>query len=89
MSADQKQEDKNYLHDLTIDIPDLVAHGEPDEIITSVVHDKDLVHAEHLSGFHVSERLAMLAALEGDGLTPLERPGVSVAVGRAHYVFPS
>lgn len=49
-----KQEDKNNHHDLTIDIPDLVAHGEPDDFITSVVQDKDLVHAEHLSWFHVS-----------------------------------
>lgn len=29
----------------------------------------------------------MLAALEGDGLTPLICPGVSGAVGQGHYVF--
>lgn len=86
VSADQKQEDKNKLHDLTINIPDLVGHGKPDDFIR-IVHDKHLVHVEHLSRFHVSQRLAMLAALEGDGLTPLICPGVSGAVGQAHYVF--
>ncbi len=84
-----KQEDKNNTHDLTVDIPNLVAHGVPDEFIISVVHDKDLVHAEHLSRFHVSQRVAVLAALEGDGLTPLIRPGVGGAIGQAHYVVPS
>lgn len=84
-----KQEDKNNLHDLTVDIPDLVAHGEPDEFIISVVHDKDLVHAEHLGRFHVSWGQVMLAALEGDGLTPLVRPGFGGATGQAHYVVPS
>ena len=86
--ADQNRKTKENLSDLTIDIPDLVAHGEPDEFIISVVHDKDLVHAEHLGRFHVSQRLAVLAALESDGLTPLIRPGLSGAVGQAHYVVP-
>lgn len=89
MERRPKQEDTNNLHDLTVDVADLVAHGEPDEFIISVVQDKDLVHAEHLGGFHVSQRLVMLAALEGDGLTPLVRPGLSGAVGQAHYVVPS
>lgn len=83
-----KQEDKNDLLDLTIDVPDLVAHGKPDELIISVVHDKDLVHAEHLGGFRVSCRHVMLAAREADGLTPLMRPGVSGAIGQAHDVVP-
>lgn len=89
VSADQSRKTKNNPRDLTIDIPDLVAHGEPDEFIISVIHDKDLVHAEHLSRFHVSQRLAVLAALEGDGLTPLIRPGLSGAIGQAYYVVPS
>lgn len=84
-----KQEDKNKLHDLTVDISDLVAHGEPDEFVISIVHDKHLFHAEHLSRLHVSQSLAMLAALEGDGLTPLICPGVSGAIGQAHYVVSS
>lgn len=83
-----KQEDKNSLHDLTIDIPDLVAHGEPDEFIISVVHDKHLVHAKHLGRFHVSQRVAMLTALKGDGLTPLIHPGFSGAIRQAHYIVP-
>lgn len=83
-----KQEDKNNPHDLTIDITDLVAHSEPDEFIISIVQDKDLVHAEHLSGFHVFQRLSILAALEGDGLTPLVGPGFSGAIGKAHYIVP-
>lgn len=77
-----KQEDENNL---TINIPDLVCHGEAEDVIL-VVHDKHLVHTEHLSRFHVFQRLAMLAALEGDGLTPLICPGVSGAIGQAHYV---
>lgn len=83
-----KQEEQNKLHDLTIDVSDLVAHGEADELIASVVHDKHLVHAEHLGGFDVSQGLAVLAALEGDGLTPLIRPGVGGAVWEAHHVVP-
>lgn len=43
----------------SVGVPDLVAHGEPDEFIISIVHDKDLIHAEHLCGFHVSQRLVM------------------------------
>lgn len=83
-----KQEDKNSPYDLTIDIPDLVAHGEPDEFIISIIHDKHLVHAEHLGRFHVSQRVAMLAALEGDGLTPLIRPGFSGAIRQVHCIVP-
>lgn len=78
-----KQEARNNLHDLTINIPDLVGHGESEDFIC-IVHDKHLVHAEHLSWFHVSQRLAILAALEGEGLTPLICPGVSGAIGQAH-----
>lgn len=84
-----KQEDTNNPNDLTIDVSDFVAHGKPDELIIFIVQDKDLVHAEHLSWFHVSQRLAILAALEGDGLTPLVRPGVSGAIGQSHFVVPS
>lgn len=83
-----KQEDKNNIRDLTVDVPYLVAHGESDEFIISVVHDKDLIHAEHLGGFHVSQRLVMLATLEADGLTPLICPGLSGATGQAHHVVP-
>lgn len=53
-SWDHKQEDKNNLYDLTINIPNFVAHGKPDEVIINVVQNKDLVHTEHLRRFHVS-----------------------------------
>lgn len=79
-----KQEDKNNLHDLTVNIPDLVGHGDSQDFI--IVHDHHLVHAEHLSRFHVSQKLAMLAALECDGLTPLICSGFSRAIGQAHQV---
>lgn len=78
-----KQEDKN--NDLTIDISDLVGHGESQDFIC-IVLDKHLVHAEHLSQLHVSQKLGVLAALECDGLTPLICPGVSGAIGQAHRV---
>lgn len=83
-----KQEDGNCLHDLTVDVPDFVAHGKPDELITGVIHDKYLVHVEHLGRFHVSVGLVVLAALEGDGLTPLIRPGVGGSVRQVHNVVP-
>ena len=88
MEVRAKQEDKKHHDDLTIDIPNLVAHGEPDEFIISIIHDKDLVHTEHLGRFNVSQRFAVLAALEGDGLTPLIRPGVSGTIRQTHDVVP-
>lgn len=53
-STERKQEDKNNVCDLTVDVPNLVAHGEADELIISVVQNKDLVHAQHLGGFDIS-----------------------------------
>lgn len=78
--ADQNRKAKNNPHDLTVHIPDLVGHGEADDVVC-VVHDKHLVHSEHLRGPHVSQSLAVLAAPEGDGLTPLVGPGLGGAVG--------
>lgn len=80
------RKNKNSACDLTIDVPDLVAHGKPDELIIGVIHDKNLVHTEHLGRFNFSWRLIILAALEGDGLTPLVRPGLSGAVRKANYI---
>ena len=76
------------MHDLTVDIGDLVAHGVADELIGGVIHDKDLVHVEHLGGFHGPEGLVVLAALEADGLAPLVRPGLGRALGKADHVVP-
>lgn len=89
MKRRQQQEDKHHLHDLTVDVPDLIAHGKPDDFVIGVVHDEHLVHTEHLSGFHVSQSVAMLAVLEGDGLTPLVRPGVGGLVRQGHFIVPS
>lgn len=82
--ADQNRKRRR---DLTVDVADLVGHGEADDVV-GVVHDKHLVHVEHLRGPHVSQGVAVLAALEGDGLTPLVRPGLSGAVGQVEYVVP-
>ena len=71
-----------------MDGADLVAHGVADQIVLGIEHHKDLVHAELLRGHRRPAGLVVRAALEGDGLTPLEGPGFSGAIGQAHYVVP-
>lgn len=86
--ADQnRKRRKNNPRDLTVDVPDLVGHGEAEDVV-GVVHDEHLVHVKHLRGPHVSQGVAVLAALEGDGLTPLVRPCLSGAVGQGDGVVP-
>lgn len=72
--------------DLTVDVSDLVAHGEADELIRGAVHDEDLVDAELLGGGRGSGGLVVLAAAEGDGVAPLVGPGLSGAVRMTHNV---
>lgn len=59
---------------------DLVAHGVADQMVVSIEHHKDLVHAELLGGRRRPGGLVMLAALEGDSLAPLVASGLDGAV---------
>lgn len=83
----KQEKAENSARDLTVDVPDLVGHGEADDVV-GVVHDEHLVHIEHLRGPHVSQGVAVRAALEADGLTPLVRPGLGGAVGQGELVVP-
>lgn len=82
-----RPEQEKQGRDLTVDVPDLVGHGKADDVV-GVVQDEHLVHVEHLRGSHVPQGVAVLAALEGDGLTPLVRPGLGGAVGQEERVVP-
>ncbi len=70
-----------WISGLTVDRADLVAHGVADQMVVSIEHHKDLVHAELLGGRSCSDGLVMRTALEGDSLTPLVASGLDAAVG--------
>lgn len=65
---------------------DLVAHGVADQMVVSIEHHKDLVHAELLGGRGPSDGLVVWAALEGDSLTPLIASGLDSAIRRGDGV---
>lgn len=76
----------NWISGLTVHRADPVAHGVADQVVLSVKHHKDLVHAELLGGQLRPDGLVVLAALEGDRLTPLVASGLDGAVGRGDGV---
>lgn len=60
---------------LTVNVPDFVGHSEPHDFIR-IIQGQHMIHTEKLGRFHLSPKIAVLAALEGDCLTPLIGPCV-------------
>lgn len=73
--------------ELTVHVPDLVAHGVPHQLMLGVVHDKHLFHSQHLGLGHLPGGLGMGAALVGDGLPPLVFPGLRGTILQADHVL--
>lgn len=76
----------NWISGLTVHRADPVAHGVADQVVVGVKHHKDLVHAELLGGQLRPDGRVVLAALEGDRLTPLVASGLDGAAGRGDGV---
>lgn len=64
---------------------DFVAHGVTNQLVSSVVHDKDLIDTELLAGWY-RERL-MRAALESDALCPQVAPHLYAPIRHVNSVI--
>lgn len=74
---------------LTVNGADLVAHGESDQLVSLVVHDKDLIDAELLARWYGAQDLLMWTALKFNALCPQVAPRVNAPVGHVDGVVPS
>lgn len=68
---------------------DSVAHGKSDQLVSRVIHDKDLIDAELLAGRYGAHDVLVWTALEFNALRPQVAPRVHAPVRHVDGVVPS